>query len=316
MTLEKLAALAHVSVSTASRALNDGYGISPATRAQVLHVAEQCGYFESKKKVKLENRRQEHFHIAIICPEIISVYYANMAQALLAEFRRYGCRCTIYSSDFAPEELTAQVEKCRKDYAVDAIICLAQLPALPPAGIPVAAFDSDGAPICFHNQMADGIRQALADLQQSGCRRVLFAGERLTPEKEAAFRRRSAELGFAHAAVFCSAARFEQAGVEAAQALLAMPERPQGVLCAYDEIAFGLIDTVQRAGVAVPDELRVIGINDVPAARYVFGGLTTVRDMFETICPRVVADIIRDRRDGVVRRHEYAVPAQLIRRFT
>ena len=46
MTLEKLAALAHVSVSTASRALNDGYGISPATRAQVLHVAEQCGYHD------------------------------------------------------------------------------------------------------------------------------------------------------------------------------------------------------------------------------------------------------------------------------
>ena len=69
----------------------------------------------------------------------------------------------------------------------------------------------------------------------------------------------------------------EESGVKAAQKLLQLSERPDAVFAANDMMALGCLRTFLEAGVRVPDEVAVVGFDDIPLARHVTPALTTVR---------------------------------------
>jgi DNA-binding LacI/PurR family transcriptional regulator len=84
---------------------------------------------------------------------------------------------------------------------------------------------------------------------------------------------------------FLPAGLTEADGAQAAAALLALPrhERPTAVTAFNDRSALGLIDAVRRAGLAVPEELSVVGFDDIMAASYAHIALTTIRQDADTL---------------------------------
>lgn len=317
MTLEKLAAFANVSVATASRALNNSRGVSDETRKMVLQAAENMGYFKDKKQIRVENRRPDSLHIAIICPEIVSWYYSGMAVSLISAFRSIGCSCTVYNSDFDENELYSIIGRCCNDRSVDAVICFDKVEG---------ALKFNNTPIVVFGR-ADGASQIIPDMTASyelllelfknrDIKKVAFAGEKRTVSRETAFFEACGNSGVECSRVFRANERFERAGVEAALQILKEPELPKGIICAYDEIAFGLIDTLIRSGIKVPGDISVAGTNDVPAAKYVFGGLTTVGFEFEKISGQIAEDIISDSSAGKIQRRIYKIPFKLEERET
>ena len=77
--------------------------------------------------------------------------------------------------------------------------------------------------------------------------------------------------------IYESDQRFEKAGYDAAIKIFESEDRPTAVLAAYDEIAMGLIHKLNKEGISVPDDISVIGINDIFYASFAQIPLTTVQ---------------------------------------
>lgn len=315
MTLKKIAKMANVSVSTVSRALNNSHDISEETKALVMEIAGQIGYFAEKKRTKMDNRSKNTANIAILCPEIISQFYSGIAQELVGEFKNRNCRCLIYNCDFDEPELEKQLEKCINDPDIDAVICLFDVKkSYAHTRVPVVALSNESPCSCMIINMQEELGQVVAYFKGQGIKNVAFAGEPNTIRKGEAFSNLCREANI-NCSCFVSDKRFDGAGEQAAEFFL-KNGMPQAVLCAYDEIALGLISSFNKAGVKVPESVRVIGIDDIPTARYCFGGLSTIYYDFKGICPTVARDVLTDIRTGTPIKRQYQVKRELIIRNT
>ena len=277
MTLKKIAQLANVSLSTVSRALNDSFDINPETREHILKIAHEQGYFREKKRVKLENKRRNSINAAIICPEIISSHYSNLVTALAEVIRSKGSDCTVYYNDFSEEKLRSIIKTCIEDSSHDSVICFNTI-----------SFDVDNGkiPIVCQNGLdkysklvidySCVLKQCVARLIKAGKFKIAYAGETHSTHKEGHLINALNEQNLSLYKSYKSYQRFGKAGEECALNFLKDKDRPDAVVCAYDEIAFGFIHTLIKNGVKVPDDVSVIGMNNVPLSEYFFNGLTTV----------------------------------------
>ncbi len=76
---------------------------------------------------------------------------------------------------------------------------------------------------------------------------------------------------------------FREEGKRAMNELLALPERPTAVFVAGDEMAIGAIEAIHEAGLRIPEDISVVGYDDIYMAQYITPKLTTVRQDTETI---------------------------------
>jgi DNA-binding LacI/PurR family transcriptional regulator len=136
----------------------------------------------------------------------------------------------------------------------------------------------------------------------AGARRLAFVGPHT-----ASFSARSRADAFAHAlqrgnmsgatlaSVIDTASDTHACGLDAAQQLFAAGHRPDGVFCSSDLLALGVIDAARAAfGLRVPDDVRVIGFDDIPAAAYHAYRLTTLRQDTQGLAHAAV-DLLADR---------------------
>lgn len=317
ITLKKLAELANVSVSTVSRALNDCFDIAPATRETILRLARENGYFLEKKRIRTENRQKTRFQIAILCPEINSEFYSALSAKLASAFQAENCNCMIYHSAFDPAVMEELFEACNDRLDIDAIISLGNISHLPESpSVPLVTSHTTGAKTShLHYDTHGALQDIIAAVRDEGLTHLAFAGEPLAVSKGEAFASLAKAQGFT-VEQFCAKGRFDIAGHEAAEYFAALPTRPALILCAYDEIACGLIEGLKEVGLRVPEDIRVIGWNDILTARYCFGGLTTVHYDLDRVVPQLIADLLRDKKNGTFSSKVYHVPAKLIRRRT
>jgi DNA-binding LacI/PurR family transcriptional regulator len=105
------------------------------------------------------------------------------------------------------------------------------------------------------------------------------------------------------------------AGEEAFARAMGLPEPPTAILCATDQVALGALAGALRAGVRIPDDLSVIGFDDIPVARFSVPPLTTVRQPLDELAARAVDEviaIIRGEREAVSKIH-YLRPELVVR---
>ena len=317
MNLKKIAQKANVSVSTVSRALNNSYDVSPETRELILKIATESGYFREKKKVRQENKRHDSVNIAIICPEIISSHYSYLVTECADVIRKRGSDCTVYYNEFNKEKLLSILNNCINDTRFDAVICFTEIKEKIESGsIPIIC--TKGAD-CYsklfydYNKVLDSCAECLI---KNGRKKIGFAGESHTVYKRALLNESLKNRNMPLHTFYESNLRFEQAGVECAKQFLLDKNPPDGIVCGYDEIAYGFIHTLEKNGIKVPEDVSVIGINNVPSAEFFFNGLTTVG--FD--CKEVFEELFKDIKDavfsGTFTPKEYIMPLALKERGT
>lgn len=290
ITLRTVARKANVSVSTVSRALNDSFDVSPETRAHVLRVAEECGYFLEKKRIRQENRRQGIRRAAILCPEIESPFYSGIVASLTCCLRGIGAQSVIYDFRFDRELFRSLLHQCRDQSDIDVIFCL-QSPDEPiESSTPVISVGKSD--FCPHVAVRQAEKYTLMaeHLYALGFRRVAFLGEQKTASAGEAFCEKARRRGMSVTS-FESSQRFEAAGQEGGAYFLSQPQWPDAVVCAYDEIAYGLLEYFHQRGVSVPGQIAVAGLNGVSASAYCFGGLTTVETHYGAVFEQILRDL-------------------------
>ena len=290
MNLDALAKLAGVSVSTVSKAFSGSREVGAATRERIFALARENGMFDKYNK----NRFGKPV-VAVICPEWRSNFYKTILTMLKDELTARGALMTVSSTDFDAER-EAEYFTYHAFYSkADGIILVSpQGNVENPTRVPAVAIGGprDGRTLdVVRMDLRDALRAMVARLTALGHRRFGFAGERLTVGKRDAFLEALKEAGLPAGLAQVRESRdrrFEEAGAECAEAWLRDGDLPTAILAAYDDVAVGLIKQFRSHGVRVPEDVSVVGIDDIPEAPYVEPSLSSIRMHVDVACRRAV----------------------------
>lgn len=289
MNLSTIAKLAGVSVSTVSKAFAGSAEISDQTREQIYRIARENGCFDKYIKHKYNKKV-----VAVICPEMLGGAYpatlATLDRMIAAQGGLMISSATNFS-DARKKELFTYYSSYGK---VDGIIVIGSAGGLNNSiKIPLVSLFNKG-----RNSKVDTIQcdvqsamiQAIECLKQYGHTRIGFAGEHLTMGKVDDYRTAMEEAGLYVRPndIKVSAKRFEEAGMEIMEQWLAEKEPPTAIIAAYDNIAMGIVKSIRRKGLRVPEDFSVIGIDDIPLAAYTDTSLSSIRTFREEACQAAV----------------------------
>jgi DNA-binding LacI/PurR family transcriptional regulator len=319
VTAAEVAALAGVSRSAVSRTFTPGASVSPNTRARVTSAAEQSGYRVNRLAQSLI-RDRSHL-VGIIAANLDTPFNAALLSGLSQALPKAGLQSLLFNAADAADGITPLIERIM-EFRARAVVVLSGSP--PSAiveeclrrGLRVVLVNKPMRGVAADTIVSDdltGARLAADRLVKSGATRlaVVASGSR-TPgqvRRVAAFRARAGELGF-QAAVWSDGATSYETGQRAARALLTA-RGPDGVFCVTDLLAFGFMDVARHElRLRVPDDLGVIGFDDVPQADWLSYRLTTIRQSIEGLCSATVAAVSRDGR----RARRATVPVELVER--
>ncbi len=315
MNLTDVAHAAGVSVATASKAFSGSADIGRETRERVFAAAHKLGVYDRYNKNKFE----KHV-VAIITPEVVSEYYNARLTLLTHKIEEAGGIVLTSISHFNAKK-ERELFSYYADYChVDGIILLdnmvdhkhsGHIPAVAFSAIPWQHIDS----ICV--DLSDGLRKAVEHLRALGHTRIGFASEPLTKAKVENFQSimKEADLPLPPHAIQTSEARFEAAGAEMARKWLSDGTLPTAIIAAYDYIAIGIIKELTRAGLSVPHDVSVIGMDDLSMNPYLETSLSSIATEREQSCKKAVDLIFKKMENQYYRtRERIIIPATFIPR--
>lgn len=292
MTLKTIAELAGVSVATVSKAFSGSKEISEETRELIFEIARENNCFD-----KYNKNRYDKKVIAVICPEIISDYYATMLRFLEEEITARAGIMTVSCSNFSAsknEELFSYYSSyCR----VDGIILINNRGEIKNAHmIPAVSISPSVESINVDSveiNSFSAIEAAIRHLKALGHTEIGYAGELLTVSAKKQFyaAMENAELAVREELICTGSRRFEEAGVEIVEQWMEKGVCPTAVLAAYDYIAIGVIKALRSHGYRVPEDISVVGMNDISIIPYLDPPLSTINSHTEEIC-RAAVDLV------------------------
>jgi LacI family transcriptional regulator len=288
VTISDVAREAGVSMMTVSRVINDKGEISPSTRQHVMEVIEQLGYRPSSIARGLATQRTGT--LGLVVPDIANPFFSEVARG--AEDRASAASYNIFvcNTDESPQHELAVLEALEEKRVDGVVLCSSRLPddslcvALEhhPAAVLVnrrPALASAGAILLADEQ---GARAATGHLIQAGHTSVGFLAGPMTSysgqQRSKGYRAALAAAGISYNPAWV---RSCSAQVEGGQAtvLTLLTDCPEltALFCYNDLVAVGALLACAELGRRVPDDLAVVGFDDIPMAALVTPALTTCR---------------------------------------
>lgn len=290
ITIYDIAEEAGVSIATVSRVFNDNPRVSEGTRAIVQEVAERLGYQPHVSARSLARRQTET--ISAIVPMLSNYFYAEVLKGLQDRMSASSFDLLVYSAPTL-DEIEGQVEKAlHRGRSAGVMLFSAPIKGdlerqLQQSDTPVVLVD------CYHpgfdsistdNRLGGEI--AAEYLLAAGIREpaVLMANPHSVPASHrmqgfrGALERKGVHLAEDHLVVSSDGYHDgfnEQAGYDGMMTLLEAGIRPDGIFATSDVQAIGAMDALRNAHHSVPEDVQIIGFDDLPIARYL--GLTTLR---------------------------------------
>ncbi|UFW98646.1 LacI family DNA-binding transcriptional regulator [Rhizobium ruizarguesonis] len=297
VSAEQVAQLAGVSRSAVSRTFTPGASVAPATREKVLQAAQELGYHVNDLARGVLANQSRLVGIVATRPEV--GFRAHLAAALAKCLIKRGSIPILINTGQTEDELLA-AQKMLIGHRAEAIIILS---GSPPAsffelaqrnGQPLVAIgrsEPDADHVRAGNSEAS--RKAATAFYESGRRRLAVIGSNTgTPsivERESAFLSTAESLGVSVVVGRGSDSDYD-GGVIAGRALFSEAINPDAVFCANDQIAFGLMDVVRlETQLRIPEDVAIIGFDDVPESSWLSYRLTTFRQDPLTMALRAVA---------------------------
>lgn len=287
-SIDDVAAKAGVSTATVSRALSGRVTVSPDTKQRVLDAAEELGYVVSASASGLASGRTRN--IGIVVPFMSRWYYTQVIEGAQRELMKSGYDVTLYNLSASDQERDQVFNELLRRQRVDAVIAVsleltpAQVDALHAVGKPVVGVGGPipGVPTLSIDD-AEAARQATAYLISLGHTKIGTInggtyGEsdfHLSSTRLSGFVKALDEAGCDFVDQWYSRADYSfEDGYRAAKRILEQHDRPTAIFSASDEMAFGAILACRDAGVDVPGEMSIIGIDGHDHSS--FFGLTTL----------------------------------------
>jgi LacI family transcriptional regulator, repressor for deo operon, udp, cdd, tsx, nupC, and nupG len=295
-TIYEVAKRAGVSTATVSRALSQPAVVSPVTRQRVLDAIERLGYAPNSAAKNLRTLRTGKLLVTV--PDISNPFFALILRGIEDTAQREGYSVLLGDTqhDEAREEGYAAMLK-RKE--ADGLIFLGhRLPkeaaalvrAMTPRCAPVVngcEFNPRLGVPSVHIDNAKAASEAMDHLFRLGHRRIgVITGPLVSPLSRDRLRGATARAKKERAErdlIIINGDFSIESGAGAGERLLGRRDPPTAIFCFNDEMAMGVIQAARRRGVRVPDQLSVVGFDDIRFASYMDPPLTTISQPMRAI---------------------------------
>jgi len=280
-----VAKLAGVSQAAVSRAFTPHASISDTTKTKVMDAARSLGYRPNALPRMIATSRSNL--VALIMGEIANPFYTEVLALLLQELHPHGLHPLIFSlkPGQIADDVISEVFKYRVDglLITSATLSAEQARECQQLDVPVVLFnrhvDDDATlSICCDN-VAEGRRVADLLLDAGHRHPALMGGnpsDLTDQERELGFVGRLRERGIRHVPRHFGPNTYED-GVAGARAFMQLNPRPDAVFCVSDLVALGALDEIRHAqGLRVPEDVSIIGFDNIPQARWLSYNLTTL----------------------------------------
>ncbi len=322
VTSLQVARLAGVSQSAVSRCFTPGASISAETAAKIREAAEELGYRPNTLARSLITGRSRI--IGLVVAYLDNYFYPDALEKLSNALQAEGYHVLVFMAAQNAgniDDVVAEILDCQVDGIITASVSLSSDLATrcQRAGVPVVFFnrrqDIDGISSVTSDNYAGG-RRVGEFLVAGGHRRFGYiagwAGASTQRDRETGFRQALSEAERdLHAR---EAGEYDVAASKvAARAMFDRPDPPDAVFVANDHMAFPVMDVLRaELGLRVPDDVSVIGFDDVPPASWAAYDLTTVRQRANRMVERTVATLIAHIEDPKAPAQQVRIEAPLV----
>ncbi len=287
-TIRDVASQAGVSVATVSRVINNSsHKVHRVTRNRVLRTVRRLGYRPNVVAQGL--RRGTSRSIALIVPDISNPFFPAIARGVEDVARRHGYALVLGNTDGDAERERTYLDILRKRWVDGVLFASAggddrHLRRLRADGVPAVLIARDAAAGSIDTVVVDGfagVRQATAHLLRLGHRAIAYIGGprplSVARERLRGYRWALRDFNVRPDPSLIVAGDFRVDGGRAAvRRLLARRRTFTGLVAANDLTAIGAMEVLRAAGRRIPDDVAVVGFDDIPFASFVDPPLTTV----------------------------------------
>lgn len=291
ITLKTIADKLNLDVSTVSKALKDSPNIKESTRRKVKELAEKLQYTPDIAGKILSGGKSGI--IGVILPEIQHSFYAEIFEEIsgLSLNKKYIPELIL--TEFDPLRIKL-IEKQIRAQKLDGLIIAYHnfyLPFLKETKFPVVMIDVENKnnDIQCDKVIIDnfsGAKQAVRYLINIGCKTIGFISDTITtPERLKGYKSVLIKEGLTidQDKILIMNGRSEEIGYQAGLHLLIKKDKPDAVFCVNDMIATGLMRAAFELGIKIPEELSIIGFDNIPVSSYLPIPLTTVSQPIKEI---------------------------------
>jgi LacI family transcriptional regulator len=286
-TVKDVARKAGVSTATVSRVINGNRFVSEELRARVYQTMREIDY--RPNAIARSLRCKETRNIALVVPDIAYPFVAEVAKGVEDEVFKVGYSAILCESQ-GNEERECACIRLLLTKQVDGIVFVASgespsyIQALVEQRVPVVVCGRDLPDVAVDTVITDNAGsgyQATEYLIRSGHHRVGCIvgppGLGISDGRENGYRRALEECGIPWEAVLTARGDFRcRGGYDAMRELLALDDRPTAVFACNDLMAMGAICAASKCGLRVPQDLAIIGCDDIALASFTNPSLTTV----------------------------------------
>ena len=303
-TIKDVANLAQVSTTTVSHVINNSRKVNDATRARVEHAMRELDFHPNALARSLRSGSSKT--IGLIIPDIANLFFAEAARYIEDYGKSAGFSVILCNADNNPQKEASYVQVLIEKM-VDGIIFISSgdsvrnLKKLQTNNIPVVIADRDVQDQPVDTVMVNNLQggaMATEHLIRLGHRRIACIsgpiGIGVSSQRTRAFH----QTLEAHAIPLPSAYYAEgdfgfESGETCMRQILARGATPTAVFVGNDMMAFGAIRAIIDAGMLVPDDVSVIGFDDIPLARTYSPPLTTIAQPIKKLARSSVDLLVR-----------------------
>lgn len=324
--IKKVSELAGVSTATVSRTLKSPDQVSEATREKVLQAVKQAGYRPNWLASSVKSGRSNT--IVVLVPNLVNPFFMRIIGGIEQAAQENGFSVLLGDTQGDPareHEYASMVLTNRADGLIQLDHSFPFSPAdadlaaeIPMVSVceriagdkkfPVIQLDNYAASRALaHHVLSYGHQKLAAIVGQTSSQiyHERLAGIRSVLEEEG--------IPFADSQITGGAYTIE-AGISGVEYLLAQPERPTAIFCFNDDIAIGAIHALKKAGLKVPQDISVVGFDNIKVSAFIDPPLTTIDQPAYDMGRRAVEVLVSQIRHEPLLRNKEVLPYQLIER--
>lgn len=286
VTIKDVAKKAGVSVATVSLALNNSDKVNIDTLKKVHKIAHDLNYVPNARAQALVKRATNT--IGLVIPEVINPFFAELAQAIKDTVKKEDYNVILCSTNYQIEEEIRYINMFKSGQVDGAIFAslgeyiksdLNIIKDLAENYLPVLYIDNEvdenGIIPVIKSDLENAAYQATTHLIRLGHNKIAYIGDSV--KRFSGFKKAMKDNGLklVDEYIFYDYLTIE-GGFRAGSELLEYDHYPTGIVCLNDEIALGVIQTLSRGGLKIPDDISICGIDNIRMAQFYNPSLTTV----------------------------------------
>lgn len=296
VSIKDIAKAAGVSPSTVSRALSDHPRISTETKVRIHGLAEEMGYTPSLLARSLVTR--DTATIGVVITSVSDPFLAHLVTSIEEVAQEQGYSVLMSSSYLDPDRELEVVgafhgRRTRGIIVIGSQIDTGYVQMHDRFPLPVVLTNCRTYPYSVSTDNLAGARRAVEHLVQLGHRRIAYIANRRSRRSNSDRRQSYQQVLAANGIPVDEDLIVEgdgtlQGGNAAAQILLSQPQPPTAVFCFNDMTAIGALGALQQARIRVPEEMSIVGFDDVEFATHCHPRLTTIRQPTNLMGQRLI----------------------------